>query len=116
MESGFFFFRSEAANLTSVVGDLLLGGGRRGEWAAYSQMSLGAGVQISRDLRGFAAFPGLRFSVGAGGFGKVTEKISLGGLLSAGYIGLPFSGVGGGIDFNASVVVNVHFGRKGDPL
>lgn len=116
LESGFFFFQSEAANQTSIVGDLLLGGGRRGEWAAYGQMSLGAGVYVSRPVGFFTAFPGLRFAVGAGGFRKVTEKVSVGGLLSAGYIGLPFSGVGGGIDLNASVVVNCHFGRKGDPL
>lgn len=100
----------DVIHLITLNGDLLIGGGGPGVWAVYGHLTGGLGY-----FSGFDAQSGLRIqtigargALGVGGFGKITDRFSLGGLVDFGWAG--------GLWVNALITANIHFGRGGQEL
>lgn len=101
----------DTLHLFTVNGDFIIGGGGAGKWGVYGHMVLGLGYFAVRDAQTDTSIGGFgaRAGAGVGGFGKITDRFSLGGLVDVGY-------AGAGIWINPMITANIHFGRGGQDL
>lgn len=100
----------DVIHLFTVNGDLLVGGGGPGKWAVYGHLTGGLGYLSAFDAQTRARIQtlGARGGLGVGGFGKVNDRFSIGGLVDFGWAG--------GLWVNALATFNIHFGRGGQDL
>lgn len=97
---------NDAIHLATVNGELILGGGNRKKFGVYGHALLGLGYLRAVDGSGLTInFIGARAAAGLGGFGKITDRFSLGGLVDFGWAG--------GLWVNGMLTANLHFGRDG---
>ena len=90
-------------NLT-VNGDFIIGGGKFQKFAVYGHLTAGLGVAHASSGSVSAIGPGARLMFGAGGYGHITKRISLGALVDAGFTS---NGLAVGVD--AFLTLGFHF-------
>ena len=89
--------------------DWAIGGGGRKKWAVYWHGVAGIGAGIGEDSAGTrVVVPVPRLATGVGGFGRINERFSLGGVADVGFAY--------GLWVEVLVTLNVHFGRGGEAL
>ncbi len=86
-------------------GDFIIGGGSYEKFAVFFHATLGLGLLHASDGATDTSFllPGFRATAGVGGYGKVTERISIGALVDFGYYGA--------IGIDAMITLGFHFGK-----
>ena len=90
--------------------DMAIGGGGRKKWALYLHGVAGIGVALGDNLAGQSfVVPAARLAGGVGAFGRINRRLSIGLLTDVGYAGF-------GLWIEGMVTLNVHFGRRGQPL
>lgn len=96
----------DTIHLTTLNGDLVIGGGVANKFALYGHATLGLGYLSARDgATGIRIkMPGGRSSAGMGGHVYLGNRFSVGGLVDFNFWG--------GLSVDAVVTLNVHFGRK----
>ncbi len=91
--------------ILTLNGDFIIGGGNYEKFAVFFHATFGLGLLHASDGATDTSFllPGFRATAGVGGYGKITERISIGALVDFGY----YTAIG----IDAMITLGFHFGK-----